>query len=279
MQRSAASVTWTIVGAVAAILLALAAAFGPHLYREGRQMVGPIVDLSKSEEELAALDRELAFAPPADGRIADDRLEAFLAVRHDLLPCYQRWTETTKRVEQNKGDSWQAAKEVLGVTREVFTAQNTALQSHRMSPAEFRWLEEQVYDGWLDRQTALTAADADRRLRQATEEDLRYVVELQARHGNSPALEKLARRLDERLRALPPAAQAAADEGPNGQLLRLHHDDIAALRLAEFSELHTRLRQGRRHGVTVRLGEEPRNNGVQLDFETKPAEATPAPAR
>jgi hypothetical protein len=279
MPRSAASVTWTIIGAVATILLGLAVVFGPHLYREGRQMVAPIVDLSKAEEELAALDRRAAFTPPADGRIAADRLATFLAVRRDLLPCYQRWAETTKRVERTKpGDSWQAAKEVLGVTREVFTAQNTALQSHHMSRAEFRWLEEQVYDGWLDHQAVAAAADADRRLREVTEEDIGYLRDLRARYGSSRALDELARHLDERLRGLPPTAQAAPDEGPNDQLLREHHDEIAALRLDEFSDLHTRLRQGHHRGVTVRVGEEQRNGGVELDFQAQAAEATPAPS-
>jgi hypothetical protein len=274
MERSAASVTWTIVGAIAAILLGLGVVLGPHLYREGRQMIAPIVDLSKSEQELDALDPELAFTPPADGRIAPDRLEPFLAVRRDLLPGYQRWRETTKRVEQHKPDSWQVAKEVLGVTREVFTAQNSALRSHNMSRAEFRWLEEQVYDGWLDRQTVLVAADADRRLRQATEDDLRFLGELRARHGGSKALDEIQRRFDERLTGLPQPAQAAADEGPNDQLLRQHHEDIAILKLDAFAELHARLRKEGHRGVTVRIGEEERHGGAES--EAKP-EAAPGP--
>ena len=276
MSRSAASAAWTVLGVVAAVLLALALVFGPRLYREGREMVGPMVDLARAEEAVKALDREMPWSPPPDGRIAPDRLEVFLAVRRDLRPFYERFEVLEKALEGRREQGWREAREALGVVREVFQAQVEGLRRRGMAPAEFRWLEEQVYGRWLSAVTRLEAADADRRLRRATAEDLALIAELRRRHGGSAALDELEKRLDERARSLAVAEVEPLEElGPNQALLAARRDEIAELSFERFAELHNRLRRGGSESVSIRIGEEPPEAVV---VESLAPESTPAAA-
>lgn len=273
MARSGASTVWTVVGVVAAILLGLAVLFGPRLYREGSQLVGPITDLARTEEELKALDRDLPFTPPADGVVDEGRLQVFFQTRRELIPHYQRWEVLSREVEA-RGDaqSWATAKEVLAVVRDVLELQVALLRRHGMSGAEFRWLERQVYDDWFEK---LGASEPDRRLRQATEEDLRFVTDLGARHGRSQALSEVERRLEARLAALaaPPAGDTT--DSPNGGLFERHRDEIAELDLSAYAEMHSRLAKPPGEDFTVHLGDDSERRSLVIGGQG--AEATPTP--
>jgi|GEM_PF-2553573 len=273
MARSAASAVWTVVGVVAAILVGLAVLFGPRLYREGRQLVGPITDLARTEEALKSLDRELPFTPPADGVVSEERLRVFLDIRRELIPHYQRW-EVLSRELEGRGDtqSWSAAKEVLAAVRDVLEAQVALLRGHGMSGAEFRWLERQVYDGWFEK---LGASEADRLLRQSTEEDLLFVTELGARHGRSKALTEMEGRLQARLDDLASPSTADATGSPNSALLEHHRVEIAELDLSRYAEMHARLRQPPGEDFTVHLGDESEHRSLVIGG--REVEATPTP--
>ncbi len=289
MARNAASAVWTVLGVVAAALLVVAVVFGPRLYREGRAMVGPITDMARAEKELAALDAQLPWQEPADGRIAADRLTVFLAVRRDLAPHYQRWEEKRREVEgRPEPEGWQAAKEILAAAGQVLAAQTATLRQHGMSRAEFRWLELEVYDGWPHARAAAVSADADRRLRSLTEDDLRFVAGLAAEHGPSPALAAVGRRLEQRLAALPPETAAPATDDPDQALLAARGEEIAALDFSAYQDLHARLRQAPGEEFTVRIGEggdrpraEPERDGAAAEETVMEVlgepEATPAP--
>lgn len=273
MARSAASAVWTVVGVVAAILVGLAVLFGPRLYREGRQLVGPITDLARAEKEMAALDRDLPFTPPADGMVSEARLQVFFQIRRDLVPHYQRWEVLSREVEA-RGDSqsWSSAKEVLAAVRDVLAVQTALLRQHGMSAAEFRWLERQVYDDWFE---SLGSTEVDLRLRRSTEEDLRFVTELGARHGRSQALAEIERRLEARLADLASAPTADAGGGPNSALFGQHRDEIAELDLSAYAEMHARMRQGPGEDFKVHLGDESEDRALVIGG--REPEATPTP--
>ena len=151
MARERYRIEWVILGAVLAVVLGLVVVFGPGLYRKGKGVVAPIVEMARSDDAVQALNQELPFSPPADGRVDEERLLVFLAVRRELLSLYERWDETVATIDEGQGgDSWEDATVVLEETRRVFRAQVELLREHRMSPAEFRWLEERVYDTWWD---------------------------------------------------------------------------------------------------------------------------------
>ncbi len=56
------TVVWSLIGLVVVILGILGAVYGPEMYREGKAIVGPIVDIAQSEDRLAALNTEMPFA-------------------------------------------------------------------------------------------------------------------------------------------------------------------------------------------------------------------------
>ncbi len=244
---------WIVVGAIVAGVLALALAVGPGLYRHGKDLVGPIMDLAASEKAFDELDAAMAWQPPEGGTVDPSRLDRFLAVRADLLPTYRRWEELERELTQNGEESLETAKVVLAELRGVFAAQEAALRAHDMSPAEFRWLEEQVYEEWLEPAEARAGAG---RLEQATREDLEFVAELRRQHGETPALAALERRLDGRLKELgagPPAAETGLPPETVG-LLESRRADIAALDLSRYGTVHDRFWQ-RDGSFNVQIGD------------------------
>jgi hypothetical protein len=255
MEDAMARGCWTAVLIVVVIIIGLALVVGPTIYREGRAVAGPVVEMARSENALEALDAEFPFTPPSgDAAVTEARLLDFLAVRRELQPLYAAWQDTVEEVEREHGESWVGAKVVLAATRDTMTGQIAALRDVRMSPSEFLWLEEVVYRRWRNPQD--DAEDRARRqvVRELTEEDLEMVAGLERRHGSSPALRELRSRLDDRL-------ATAADDGPaptpgispaTQELLWRYRDEIDGLDLAGY-ELHPTL--DRRGGTTITIGD------------------------
>ena len=178
----------------------------------------------------------------------------FFAVRRELQPLYDKWQDTVEVVEREHGESWVGAKLVLAATRDTMTGQIVALRDARMSPNEFLWLEELVYQRW--RQSQVDAESRARRqvVRQLTEEDLEVVSDLERRYGSSLALTAFRGRLDDRLAATEedgPVSAPGISPGTH-ELLWRYRDEIDELDLAGY-ELHPMLnRQG---GTTITIGD------------------------
>jgi len=256
---SVSTVIWTAVGLLILFIAIPAMIYGPRLYREGKEMVAPIMEMDRAEEELAALNAKFPFEVPAHSLVDGERLIAFLGIRRGLVPKYENWTKTQRVVEQEKGDSWAGAKDIIGVTRDVMTAQIDLLRQHAMSPREFRWLEEQVYDEWLAKtersQEGGLPPMVALRLQETAEEDLRFLEDLENRHGRSRAVEEMQRRLRERLQGMeqPDRIEIPGIPEENQRLFWKHRDEIAALKL-EHHALHAILREPGSGNVTVRVG-------------------------
>ena len=239
------TVVWSLIGIVLVILGALGLIYGPGLYREGKAVVGPIVDLAKTENRLVELNREFAFDEPEDGSVPEDRFEVFLEIRRQLLPTYREWQTVERALEKRNQEDWGTAKEVLAAIREVFAAQIASLRSHEMSPAEFIWIEDLVYVTWTEAvRAAIADNQATRRLRDTTAADLEALAELERRHGPSAVGRRFAERLEQRLRDLeadgPPSVAGISDA--TSAMLWAHRDEISALDFEAYSELHRAIR-------------------------------------
>ncbi len=255
MQRTS-TVIWSVAGAVVAVLTVLGLIYGPGLYREGKALVGPIVELTKSDDRLAELDAEFPFTASADGTIPEDRLDVFLAVRRELLPRYLEWQQLERRLDRSGSEDWDTAKQVLGLVREVAAAQVAALRSHGMSRAEFNWIEDLVYHRWRDGVgEAVVQDDVVSELRRATTEDLEFVEGLETRSGGSSATRQIKARLEARIADLEEPELPAIDgvSPDTSRLLWRHRAELAELDLGRYSELHGMLR-GR--DVNIELGSE-----------------------
>ena len=265
-----ASRVWKILGTAAVVtLVAVAALVGPRMYRAGRSVVAPVVEMSRLEDRLAAIDAE--FPQPADDASLDaDRLRDFLAVRRDLLPGYRAWDEVVREVEA-RGESWAGARDVLAATRDVMRTQIEALRARSMSPGEFRALERLVYDRWLDGLDASAGAPHDTGIAQVTRSDLEFVRELARRDGSSPALTAIEGRLAARLDTLttggPPTVDGVKPEV--AELLWTHRDEIAALRLGSHA-MHSTLQSSGRGAVQIRVGADGTSAGSESRTEPTP---------
>jgi hypothetical protein len=255
MSRTS-TVVWSLIGGVFAILGTLALVYGPGLYRESQALVGPIMEMARSEDRIAALNQELPFSRAADGTVAEDRFMVFLAVRRDLLPRYREWQDMERRLERQGEEDWETAKEVLSAIRGVINLQIETLRDHGMSPAEFVWIEDLVYLTWRDGIAPnLESSAVTDRLRQTTSADLEVLAELERAHGSSRATRRFAEHLKRRLEGLDtpelPAIDGVSDA--SSKLFWTHRDEIGELDLAAYSELHSIIRGT--ESVEIKVGE------------------------
>jgi hypothetical protein len=243
-------IVWIVLGIVAAILLMLGLIYGPDLYRKGESIVAPIMQLTKLDEATDELNKAFPFTPPEDGLASEERLLVFLDVRRQLIPHYEAWLVVERGIGRTGQEDFETAGRVLGSVTDVYEAQIETLRQLSMSPAEFRWLEIQVYDGWLDKVEATemsgpslaTASEA----REMALADLEFVDQQSSRHGSSSALTAVRERLAARLAALdnPSAPEIEGVAPENDALFWRHREAIAELKLEEHQEMHRRLREG-----------------------------------
>jgi len=239
------TVVWSIIGAVIAILGTLGLIYGPTLYREGKALVGPIVDIAQSEERLKALNEEIPFAEPAAGTVDPDRFAVFLDVRRDLLPRYLEWQSIERELENGGQEDWESAKEMLAAMQGVITMQVEVLRKHQMSPAEFVRIEDLAYRDWADKVTDVVEKSAvAAKVREITVADLEALAALEGRYGPSQISRELAARLDRRLDSLdnPPPPMVEGVSEATSLMFWEHRQELIDLDLAAYSELHDFLR-------------------------------------
>lgn len=246
---------WTAVLIVFVAIICLLAVIGPTIYREGRAVAGPVADMARNEKALERLDAEFPFTPlEGEAEVTEERLLQFLAVSRELKPLYVSWQDAVDVVEREHGESWVGAKLILTATRDVMNGQMRALRDARMSPEEFLWLENLVYQHARSRRGGAELRTREQVIRELTEEDLEIVAGLERRYGTSPALTEFRSQLDERM-AMTETADPASIPGISAatqQLLWEYRDEIDELDLAGY-ELHETLKRG--GGTTITVGD------------------------
>lgn len=248
------TVVWSLIALVVAILAILGAVYGPTMIREGRALVGPIVDIAQSEDRLAELNTEMPFEEPTDGAVSADRFAVFIEIRRDLLPQYKQWQAIERELEGNGEEDWESAKEVLTAIQSVMGVQIETLRNRGMSPAEFVWIEDLVYRTWADEaDDAVSTSAANEAVRETTEADLETLAELERRYGRSKSMTEFAAHLDRRLSSIenpePPVVEGVSAE--TSALLWAHREELKALDLAAYSELHGILRGGNNVNIKI----------------------------
>ena len=239
------TVVWSLIGVVIVLLGILGAIYGPDIYRDGKAIVGPIVDIAKSEERLATLNTEMPFDEPVDGTVGDDRFSVFLDIRRDLLPRYVEWQEIERRLEQHDQQDWGSAMEVLAAIQGVMTMQIETLETHGMAPAEFIWIEDLAYVTWAERvEDIIEVSAVTEKVRETTATDMEALAELENRFGSSRTSREFGALLERRLQSLdnpdPPTVDGVSDA--TSSLLWAHREELADLDLVQYSELHDILR-------------------------------------
>ena len=236
-----ATVVWSVIGVVLAVLVVLGLIYGPDLYREGKAVIGPIVELTKVEDALAGLNDEFPFTIPGDGTVGGERFDTFLEIRRELQPKYRGWDDLIRRVDDSNVEDWQTAKEVLGATQDVMVTQVEVLRTHRMSPAEFTWIEDLVYDTWARAIAGTAESDAlIDEVRSLTSDDLSVLADVERDHGSSSASRAFRAHLERRLHNLEnpdaPAVEGVSDA--DAALFWNHREEIVELDFSGYGDLH-----------------------------------------
>jgi len=126
-------------------------------YRWAQTAAEVIEAAERAEDQLEAeygLVRD--FTPPA-GRVAGDRIEAFLAVRELMAPQRAALTESVEALAPAAGKSGaigglRAARAGIGMAPRILEfarARNEALLEVGMGPGEYTWLYWLTYIAWL----------------------------------------------------------------------------------------------------------------------------------
>jgi hypothetical protein len=253
MSRTS-TVVWSLIILVVAIVAALGAVYGPKLVREGKALVGPIVEIAQSEERLAELNTELPFAVPEDGALDPGRFDVFLDIRRDLLPHYLEWQHFERKLERSGQEDWDTAMEVLGVVQTIMSIQIDTLRNHGMSPAEFIWIEDLVYIDWSTHaEDAVKSSASQDAVREATRDTLDAIDAAERDQGASGASRRVRAHLERRLAELGSSNAPVVDGIPadTSQLFWEHRTELVELDLAAYSELHSILRGTDNVQVTI----------------------------
>lgn len=248
------TVVWSLIGAVIFVLGILGLIYGPGVYRQGKALVGPIVDIAQSEERLTELNDEIPFDKPSDGTIREDRFTVFLDIRRDLLPRYLEWQAIERQLEDGDPEDWEAGVEILQAIQGVMTMQIETLRNHGMSPAEFIWIEDATYVSWAENVTDVIEGSAiSDNLRETTAADLQALEDLEGRYGSSRTTREFAAVLDGRLHSLDDPVAPIVEGVPdaNSMLFWEHRDEIVELDLARFSELHDIIRGNNNVNINI----------------------------
>ena len=126
-------------------------------YRWAQTAAEVIEAAERAEDQLEAefgLVRD--FTPPA-GRVAGDRIEAFLAVRELMAPQRTALTESVEALAPAAGESGavgglRAARAGIGMAPRILEfarARNEALLEVGMGPGEYTWMYWLTYFAWL----------------------------------------------------------------------------------------------------------------------------------
>jgi hypothetical protein len=86
-----------------------------------------------------------AFHPPANNKISDEQIQAFINANQHLAYLLERMQK------QFKESSWSIAFEVIKMQPEWQASKYVALQECHLSPMEYDWIAEQVVHFWVYR--------------------------------------------------------------------------------------------------------------------------------
>jgi|GEM_PF-5381394 len=115
------------------------------LAKSGQQM-------KAQKAQLAALDKQYPFEPPADGALLlnEARLQEYLAIRTDLIATYQKLEAQADALKEKKdktsfNDAMKAAQALTLLQVDLEQRYIDGLNAHHMSPDEFQAITQVAF--------------------------------------------------------------------------------------------------------------------------------------
>lgn len=160
-----------VLGCAVVLLVAFVAAgfaFYQFVWKPGKEMVAGGVEAIEKVEELARIEEEEVadrspYAVPADGVLAADQVERFVAVGRQVRGALgPRFADLQARVESidagrklSLGELVDLWKELGHLALDAKHEQVAALNAQGFSLGEYDWVRDRVYQGLALRQPAI----------------------------------------------------------------------------------------------------------------------------
>lgn len=112
-------------------------------WKEIRGFSGGMMDLTRSAKAMERLDKQQSYQEPADGRIPEARLVAYMEMCEALKPVESPYSAWMEAHGGKKGEFKDAAEAITLMSRLMDTTAQQ-LAEHRMSAREFTWLHTAV---------------------------------------------------------------------------------------------------------------------------------------
>ncbi len=135
-----------VVAILGATCLGLGVSYGIFkAFSWGKAKVEGLAETERQIEELQRQANANAFTRPADGRLSEDRLLKFLAVRRDVWGVYEKYKP---QIEARQGDRQPSISDLsllAQITGEIRLARARAQVREGMGDEEYGFHVEQVY--------------------------------------------------------------------------------------------------------------------------------------
>ena len=102
-------------------------------------------DYSQKTEQLS---KEYPFTEPANGIITEKQLQRFLAVRKQVFSVYKRYESEFKKLEKEDRNLSVVTKG-WSFVKDLRKEQADGLVAQKMSPEEYRYVVNAVYESWM----------------------------------------------------------------------------------------------------------------------------------
>ena len=256
------------IGCGAMVLLGILGTVGG-----GWALLRPLHQATAAREDLdARYPDQAGYTPPSEGAVPADRMEAFLAVRTELMPHCAGFTAAMgqfRRMDEmgEHPGAGVVVHEVLRTTKTAVgmakmignftTARDRLLLEHGMGFGEYTYIYAVAYYGWLGKvseneHVKVDGDEASPRVRRDLRAMLRRQLESLTGAGADPALVELLRaelvRLEEDRDRFP------WQDGPPPALLASlepYHDQLAALYCPDMSPFDLSVVRRGRGGITI----------------------------
>ncbi len=228
--------TWAKVGIGCLVVLVLAciitaAVFffaGGWVKNKIKSATGDIAQVSKSAAVIKNLDAKYPFTPPSDGRVNEQRLQAYISVCNEAKPAVDEYTSWMTAHEGQKEGHFSDVKQAMELTGKAYKSLADALTSHKMSPREFTWIEQ-----------TMDQASHEQPSGGMTQGQQQVIKVLEAQMNDPNTSEQDRQKLQAQIDKLKAGAggQGAANQSPNAELYQRYATQLKACQLGHYGQM------------------------------------------
>ncbi len=103
------------------------------------------------QEDIASLNDDYEFDRPEDNRISEGRLRTYISIKEGIAGRIEQYKQRFEEIEQRTkdGSGWDEVADAYKALGDIRTDFLKSLRNHKMSPKEYGFLTEQVYQTYF----------------------------------------------------------------------------------------------------------------------------------